>query len=140
MSEKGPGLAWAALSHLRRTGITGMRENQFLDLIKVAPRGPCSHPGCMSHVTHPCEGCGRTWGPKERDMPFKTTPEDIDHMFKYHAPKPDQVAKYEELRESALKFAQAILRLTPGCADQTAAIRKVREAVMTANAAIALEK
>jgi hypothetical protein len=73
-------------------------------------------------------------------MPFKTTPEDIDHMFKYHPPKPEQVPKYEELREAARTFAQTILRLTPGCADQTAAIRKVREAVMTANAAIALEK
>ena len=19
----------------------------------------CSHPGCLSHITHPCEGCGR---------------------------------------------------------------------------------
>ena len=23
---------------------------------------PCNHPGCMHHVTHPCEGCGRIWG------------------------------------------------------------------------------
>lgn len=23
---------------------------------------PCDHPGCLSHVTHPCEGCGRTAG------------------------------------------------------------------------------
>jgi hypothetical protein len=23
--------------------------------------GPCDHPGCMGHTTHPCEGCGRTW-------------------------------------------------------------------------------
>ena len=23
---------------------------------------PCSHPGCLSHVTHPCEVCGRTAG------------------------------------------------------------------------------
>lgn len=23
---------------------------------------PCSHPGCLSHVTHPCEGCGRMAG------------------------------------------------------------------------------
>lgn len=23
---------------------------------------PCSHPGCYSHVTHPCEGCGRIQG------------------------------------------------------------------------------
>jgi hypothetical protein len=20
---------------------------------------PCSHPGCMNHITHPCEECGR---------------------------------------------------------------------------------
>jgi len=28
---------------------------------------PCGHPGCLSHVTHPCEGCGRIagWIPKE---------------------------------------------------------------------------
>lgn len=23
---------------------------------------PCSHPGCLSHVSHPCEGCGRVGG------------------------------------------------------------------------------
>jgi hypothetical protein len=23
---------------------------------------PCGHPGCLSHITHPCEGCGRTGG------------------------------------------------------------------------------
>jgi hypothetical protein len=23
---------------------------------------PCSHPGCLKHVTHPCEGCGRVGG------------------------------------------------------------------------------
>jgi hypothetical protein len=23
---------------------------------------PCSHPGCLSHITHPCEGCGRIAG------------------------------------------------------------------------------
>lgn len=23
---------------------------------------PCGHPGCMHHVTHPCEGCGRISG------------------------------------------------------------------------------
>jgi len=24
-------------------------------------RKPCKHPGCTSHVTHPCEGCGKQW-------------------------------------------------------------------------------
>lgn len=23
---------------------------------------PCDHPGCLGHVTHPCEGCGRVAG------------------------------------------------------------------------------
>lgn len=23
---------------------------------------PCGEPGCLSHVTHPCEGCGRIAG------------------------------------------------------------------------------
>lgn len=23
---------------------------------------PCEHPGCLHHVSHPCEGCGRTAG------------------------------------------------------------------------------
>ena len=23
---------------------------------------PCKHPGCLKHVTHPCEGCGRYAG------------------------------------------------------------------------------
>ena len=27
---------------------------------------PCKHPGCKSHVSHPCEGCGRQWGTIQR--------------------------------------------------------------------------
>ena len=27
---------------------------------------PCKHPGCKSHVSHPCEGCGRQWGTMQR--------------------------------------------------------------------------
>jgi hypothetical protein len=63
---------------------------------------------------------------------------DLDNIFKYHAPSPEQLPKYEALREAAKKFAQAIVDNTMVGADQTAAIRKVREAVMTANASIAL--
>jgi hypothetical protein len=22
---------------------------------------PCTHPGCRSHISHPCEVCGRQW-------------------------------------------------------------------------------
>lgn len=32
---------------------------------------PCKHPGCLHHVTHPCEGCGRIAGhwPEDIDLP-----------------------------------------------------------------------
>jgi len=65
------------------------------------------------------------------------TKENLDNWFQYHAPTTDDTVAYEKLRSSAKSFAQAIIELTPSSADQTAAVRKVREAVMTANAAIA---
>lgn len=66
------------------------------------------------------------------------TRDNVDDVFNYHAPDADQKVIYEKLRSSARDFAWAIIDLTPMCADQQAAIRLVREAVMTANAAIAL--
>lgn len=64
-------------------------------------------------------------------------PEVLKNWFTYHSPTPDQLAAYAELRDAALTFATAINALVPDSADKTAAVRKVREAVMTANAAIA---
>jgi hypothetical protein len=64
---------------------------------------------------------------------------DLDNVFKYHSPTPEQLPKYEALRASAKQFAESIVSNTPSCADQTAALRKVREACMTANAAVALD-
>jgi hypothetical protein len=29
---------------------------------QLNPRVSCGHPGCLHHVTHPCERCGRTAG------------------------------------------------------------------------------
>lgn len=30
---------------------------------------PCKHPGCLSHISHPCEGCGRVGGRYLRTFP-----------------------------------------------------------------------
>lgn len=70
-------------------------------------------------------------------MPASGGP-DLDHIFKYHAPNGEQLAQYARLRDAARTFAIAIVQDTPAGADQSAAIRHVREAVMTANAAVAL--
>jgi hypothetical protein len=81
-----------------------------------------------------------TFNPRKKgsSMPEITVYE-IEQIFTYHKPEGDQPAKYEKLREAAKAFALTILECVPICADQSAAIRHVREAVMTANAAIALK-
>lgn len=68
------------------------------------------------------------------------TKDHLDNWFMHHPPRDEEtVKKYEQLRAAGRAFAEVIASLTPPSADQTAAIRKVREAVMTANAAIACE-
>ena len=62
----------------------------------------------------------------------------LAEMFTYHAPHGTQPERYERIRKAALDFAAVIDLSCPDCADKTAAIRKLREAVMTANAAIAI--
>lgn len=62
----------------------------------------------------------------------------LPEIFKYHSPKEDQPQRYEAIRNKALELANVICDNTPPSADQTAAIRLLREAVMTANASIAL--
>lgn len=69
----------------------------------------------------------------------RTTLGDLQEIFTYHAPTEQQVKQMEEIRGSAHEMSRKILNNCPGCADTTAAVRKVREAVMTANAAIVLE-
>ncbi len=68
------------------------------------------------------------------------TQSEIDNLFSYHAPKGDQTDRYEMIRAKARELAMIICVSTPASADQTAAIRKLRECVMTANAAIACKE
>lgn len=67
------------------------------------------------------------------------TQEQLDNWFQYHSPTPAQQAAYVAIRDMAKSLATRIVELTPASADQTAAIRLLRECVMTANAAIACQ-
>jgi len=66
--------------------------------------------------------------------------DDLITWFTYHAPTPDQLPKYEAIRAAALVFAEVVVQNTPPSADQTVAIRKIREAALIANASIACER
>jgi hypothetical protein len=80
---------------------------------------------------------------EEGDLDRPLTPivseDDIDHWFKYHPPREGQRVRYEMLREQGRALAHLIAAITPPGPDQMAAIRKIREAIMTANASIACE-
>ena len=59
-------------------------------------------------------------------------------LFAHHTLTPEEIVASNEIRDMAEAFAMTILTYTPKCADQTTAVRKIREAVWCANAAIAL--
>ena len=44
---------------------------------KLKDGQPCNHPGCLHHVSHPCEGCGRIAG-----RPAPSAPEDVREIIK----------------------------------------------------------
>lgn len=67
------------------------------------------------------------------------TPDTVDRIFTYHPATEEQRPKYKAIRDSAKELARVILDSCPPSPDRTAAIRKLREAVMTANASIALD-
>lgn len=63
--------------------------------------------------------------------------EDLDNLFTYHPPKGDQAERYGKISAAAQEFARVVLENTPGCPDQTFAIRQIILARMLANQTIA---
>ena len=64
-------------------------------------------------------------------------PRDIENSFTYHAPTPEQVELYRQLRDQGKQLALLINKLCPNSPEATIAIRRVEEAIMWANKAIA---
>ena len=63
--------------------------------------------------------------------------EQLNNWFSYHPPIDDQAQRYEQIRAAGKAFAEKLVELCPPSADRTVAIRKIREAVYSANASIA---
>lgn len=62
----------------------------------------------------------------------------IQRQFQSQEPTPEQQANMDRITEAARAFAQVIKDNTLGSADQTAAIRLVRQARYTANDCVML--
>jgi len=67
------------------------------------------------------------------------TQQDLEVIFTHVPSRPDQVPHYEAIRTAAKVFAQVLMEHTPSSPDQTAAIRKLREVVWTANGSVAMD-
>ena len=74
---------------------------------------------------------------REDDVPKANPADPLDALFTYHPPIDDQPARYIRIRDGGKALARIIDECCPSGPDRSAAIRKVREAVMTANASIA---
>jgi hypothetical protein len=62
---------------------------------------------------------------------------DLDNRFTYHAPRPEQVPLYENVRATAKRFAEDINAWCPDGREKSLAITHLEEVVFWANAAIA---
>lgn len=61
----------------------------------------------------------------------------IENAFTYHAPKDDQPAKYQAIREKAKEMAYLIDEMVPDSREKSLAMTKLEECSMWANAGIA---
>jgi len=65
-------------------------------------------------------------------------PEDLTNRFTYHPPMTEQQGKvYDTIRGAGFAFARVVNELAPESMELVIAIRKIEEAVMWANAAVA---
>ena len=74
---------------------------------------------------------------------YKISSEDqarLDNEYRYHAPKDDQVLRYGDIRSAAKTFAMCIMENCPHSRERSLALTKVRQAVMDANASIAINE
>jgi hypothetical protein len=61
----------------------------------------------------------------------------LDIWFKYHAPTPEDVLKYDKINEAAKAFAKVVFEECIEGKDQESALWLIRQARMSANSSIA---
>ena len=66
------------------------------------------------------------------------TKKHLDVYFTYHPPQGDDAGHYKAMTDCFRVAAEGILNHTPSSAEQTIAIRKLQEARMWANSAVAI--
>jgi len=68
------------------------------------------------------------------------TDEQINNIFTYHAPTDHQKTRYENLRGSAKMLASLINTYCPESREKSLALTNLQQAIMWANASIAINE
>lgn len=79
-------------------------------------------------------------GPNEKPAPVLTPLQMAKEFFKTHQTSEDQQKRSQAIREASTLMVEEILANTKPSADQTSAIRKLRELTMILVQAISLEE
>lgn len=61
----------------------------------------------------------------------------LQNRYGYHAPKGDQLQRYQEMRDKVYELAVTICQLTPTSREQSTALTYLDSVMFYANAAIA---
>lgn len=69
-------------------------------------------------------------------VPVEAPKDPIEELFTYHKSTPEQEEAYRQIRQAGMALVLCIDHYCPAGPDRTAAVRHIREAVMTANASI----
>lgn len=64
----------------------------------------------------------------------------LENIFTYHSPKGDQAHRYDYLRSNAQELARLINDLCPESREKSLAITNLQQAIMWANASIAINE
>ncbi len=64
----------------------------------------------------------------------------LNEVYTYHAPRENQIERYKSIREAGKALALHIEMVTPQSREQSVALTNVQQAIMWANAAIAINE
>lgn len=87
---------------------TLISTEKIMEIHEYIDGKPCSHPGCLNHVTHPCEGCGRIGGMDMETILIKKIKSIQEEYAEAIKPYMSELIKLRGMRTSPLVMVLSI--------------------------------
>lgn len=73
-----------------------MTKSLELHTKKYKDGEPCDHPGCLHHLSHPCEACGRIAGRESVQLNTHVSKPTVDRTYEFAEPDNEIVVTLED--------------------------------------------